>query len=64
MTGLKQIENQRAFERAQIEAKEEPAYQLLQEIYGLGLVDEFPGLADLNKRVQVYLTTGILLQKQ
>ena len=64
MTGLKQIENQRAFERAQREAKEEPAYQLLQEIYDGGYLGLTRDAKDLDARVRVYLMTGILLQKQ
>jgi hypothetical protein len=63
MTGLKQIENQRAFEKAQEEAKQEPAYQLLEEIFKGGYIHSVPGAANLHERVRVYLTTGTLLQK-
>ncbi len=64
MTGLKNIENQRAFEKAQREAKEEPSYKLLKEIYDAHLV----GTNLLNKpnfvyRVEVCLNTGILLNQ-
>jgi hypothetical protein len=55
MTGLKQIENQRAFEAAHDAAKEEPSYKLLEEIYDSGILTG--GIAE---RTRVYLATGVL----
>lgn len=62
MTGLKQIENQRAFEKAFAEAKEEPAYKLLEELHKGAYLTQAP--ADLQHRVHVYLSTGTLLRKK
>lgn len=56
MTGLKQIENQRAFEKAHKEAKQEPSYKLLQEIYKRDNITDI----DLKERARVYLDTGVL----
>lgn len=63
MTGLKNVENQRAFEKAQVEAKEEPSYKLLKEIHDAGYINSRPGAANLLERVRVYLDTGILKEK-
>jgi hypothetical protein len=60
MTGLKNIENQRAFEAAHERAKEEVSYKLLEEIFEKGYLNSVPGAAALQERVRVYLATGIL----
>ena len=62
MTGLKQIENQRAFEKAQLEAQEHPAYKLLAEIFNGGYLNSRSGAANLQERTRVYLTTGTVLR--
>ena len=60
MTGLKNIENQRAFEKLQLEAQSEPAYKLLEEVFTHGYISNLPGASALRERVRIYLTTGIL----
>lgn len=62
MTGLKTIEDQRAFEKYLAEIKEEPAYKLLEEVYNSGVL-KAPHDANLNHRIFVYLTTGTWLSK-
>ncbi len=59
MTGLKNIENQRAFEKAHEDAKQEPAYKLLEEIFNAGYLDN-PAKSEIRERVRVYLATGVL----
>lgn len=55
MTGLKQIENQRAFEKEIAHLKQTPAYKLLKYTH------EFGGLTgELKETVRVFLDTGVL----